>query len=106
MAEILLEYDQPELQLITINYQGFTLSALYIPPATTCDSLSRALNQTQITEMLEASDQVLGDFNMHVKGYLTPRDDARAKIVNPVMQRCQLKILNDPERPTYTRSNA
>ena len=103
---MLLEHDQPELQMITINYQGFTLSALYIPPATTNDNLSRALNRTQVTAMLELSDQVLGDFNMHVKGYLTPRDDARAKIVNPVMQRCQLKILNDPERPTYTRSNA
>ena len=84
-AEVLLEHDEPELQMITINYQGFTLSALYIPPATTCESLSRALNQTQVIAMLEASDQVMGDFNMHVKGYLTPRDDARARIVNPIM---------------------
>ena len=43
---------------------------------------------------------------MHVKGYLAPRDDARAKIINPIMQRCQLRNLNDPERPTYTRSNS
>ena len=43
---------------------------------------------------------------MHVKNYIAPRDDARAKIILPIMQRNQLKILNDPKRPTFTRSNA
>ena len=43
---------------------------------------------------------------MHVRGYMAPRDDARAKVISPIMQRCQLKILNDHEQPTFTRSNA
>ena len=43
---------------------------------------------------------------MHVRNYLRRRDDSRAKIICPIMQRCELRILNDPERPTYTRSNS
>ena len=49
---------------------------------------------------------IMGDFNMHVKGYLARRDDARARTVRPIMQRYNLNLLNDRELPTYKRSNA
>ena len=52
------------MQIITMNYQGFTISAIYIPPSATTDQISTALAKPQILSQLEASDQVMGDFNM------------------------------------------
>ena len=48
----------------------------------------------------------MGDFNMHTKGYLANKNDARAKLIRPMMQRYNLNLLNDREMPTYKRSNS
>ena len=49
---------------------------------------------------------IMGDFNMHSRGYLASRDDARARIIRPTMQRYNLNLINDRELPTYKRSNS
>ena len=89
-------YDGIEMQMITLNIQGFTISAVYIPPITSVDQLSTILNKPEIQSQLAAADMVMGDFNMHVRGYLAARDDNRAKLIRPLMQRYNLNLINDP----------
>ena len=84
-AQVLDTYDVSEMQIIRLNVQGFTISAVYIPPETSTDQLSVVLNKPEIQRMVLASDMVMGDFNMHTKGYLARRDDARAKLIRPLM---------------------
>ena len=44
---------------------------------------------------LLAADMIMGDFNMHARGYLAARDDNRAKLIRPIMQRYNLNLIND-----------
>ena len=89
-------YDGIEMQMIILNIRGFTISAVYIPPITRVDQLSTILNKPEIQSQLAAADMVMGDFNMHVRGYLASRDDNRAKLIRPLMQRYNLNLINDP----------
>ena len=43
---------------------------------------------------------------MHCKNLQAVRDDARARMIVAEMRTLQLKIMNNPNEPTYTRANA
>lgn len=98
--------DTEDLLWLSFYWLGFTISTLYIPPSTSVVDLQRILTTPDAISAIHKSDLIIGDFNMHIKGYLCRRNDARANLLMPTFQASRHNCLNNRTSHTFHRGQS